>query len=197
MGLLFPPDLEFEYLPQISFKSKKEKLDIHARSLEEFRKGKIPPQALKLGEKYRKKIESAESPNVSIRYISESIGHGVFAEETLKARTYIGEYTGTVRENWRVYFAPLNNYCYEYPVPDRLGRSFVIDATHGNFTRFINHSYQPNLKPVYAFFDGFYHLIFLSCRKIQKGEQLSYDYGRRYWTLRSIPEELLTGVVKR
>ena len=102
----------------------------------------------------------------------------------------MGEYTGIVRENVRIYFAPLNNYCYEYPVPDALGRSFVIDATRGNFTRFINHSRAPNLKPVYAFFDGFYHLIFLSLKEIQKGEQLSYDYGRNYWLLRSDPEEL-------
>jgi SET domain-containing protein len=108
----------------------------------------------------------------------------------LQKGIYIGEYTGVVRENRRVYFAPLNNYCYEYPVPDGIGKNYVIDATKGNFTRFINHSYEPNLKPVYAFLDGFYHLIFLSLRVIQKGEQLCYDYGRHYWVIRPVPEEL-------
>jgi SET domain-containing protein len=190
MHNIFPPDLEFKYLPQISFQNKKARLDILTRGLEELRKGNVPDHALKLGVKYREKIESDHCPNVSVRYISEEVGHGVFAEETIAAGSYIGEYTGIVRENIRVYFAPLNNYCYEYPVPDRIGRSFVIDATQGNFTRFINHSYKPNLNPVYAFFDGFYHLIFLSIREIHKGEQLCYSYGRHYWVLRSIPEEL-------
>jgi len=63
-------------------------------------------------------------------------------------------YKVEVRENNRRYFEPLNNYCYEYPVPDSIGRSFVIDATQGNLTRFINHSYEPNLKPKYAFLKG-------------------------------------------
>lgn len=190
MNHIFPPDLKFKFLPQISFKSKKERFDILTRGLEELRKGNVTEYALKLGERYRKKIETGYCPNVSVRYISEQVGHGVFAEEAIKAGSYIGEYTGIVRENLRVYFAPLNNYCYEYPVPDRIGRSFVIDATEGNFTRFINHSYKPNLNPVYAFFDGFYHLIFLSRREIQKGEQLCYNYGRHYWVIRSVPEDL-------
>lgn len=190
MHNIFPPDLEFKYLPHISFKNKKERLNILTRGLEELRKGNVPEFVLELGKKYRNEIESAYCPNVAVRFISERVGHGVFAEETLKEGLYIGEYTGIVREHRRVYFAPLNNYCYEYPVPDGIGKNYVIDATQGNFTRFINHSYEPNLKPVYAFFDGFYHLIFISLREIQKGEQLCYDYGRHYWVIRSVPEEL-------
>ncbi len=38
----------------------------------------------------------------------------------------------------------------EYPIADRLARNYVIYATKGNFTRFINHSDKPNLNPVYA-----------------------------------------------
>ncbi len=190
MGTIFPPDLKFTPLPQITFRNKKERLDILTRGLEELRLGNIPEFALKLGEKYRKEIESGDSIESSVRSISETVGHGVFAEEFIQPGRYIGEYTGVVRENLRAYFAPLNNYCYEYPVPDRIGRNFVIDATKGNFTRFINHSYSPNIKPTYAFFDGFYHLIFLSLKKIKKGEQLFYDYGRNYWVIRPGPENL-------
>jgi hypothetical protein len=64
----------------------------------------------------------------------------------------------------------------------------VIDATQGNFTRFINHSNRPNLKPFYAFFDGLYHMILISIKDISKGEQFSYDYGPKYWYIRSPPE---------
>lgn len=187
---ILPPGLEFDYLPQIAFQSEEEKADILARGLEELRQGKVSEAALALGKKYRKQIEAAYESKVSIRYINERVGHGAFAEERIQAGSYVGEYTGIVRENVRVYFAPLNNYCYEYPVPDAIGRSFVIDATQGNFTRFINHSTRPNLKPTYAFYDGFYHLILLSLRDIEKGEQLSYEYGARYWYLRTPPQEL-------
>ncbi|MGB7978809.1 MAG: SET domain-containing protein-lysine N-methyltransferase [Chlamydiales bacterium] len=177
-------------LPQIDFQSEEERRDILERGLELMRQGKIPENAIQRGVRYRKKILSGFCPKVSIRFINERVGQGVFAEEVLKARSYVGEYTGVVRENVRIYFVPLNNYCYEYPVPDEMGRSFVIDATEGNFTRYINHSYRPNLKPLYAFLDGFYHLIFIALRQIEIGEQLCYDYGRNYWIIRPGPEEL-------
>lgn len=180
----------FDFLPQIAFESEEERLDILARGLEKLRKGEVSQEALQFGEKYKKTIESDYAPKVSIRFVNERVGLGVFAEENLKEGSYIGEYTGIVRENNRIYFAPLNNYCYEYPVPDSIGRNFVIDATKGNFTRFINHSFKPNLKPVYAFFDGFYHMILLTLRKVEKGEQINYDYGRNYWYVRELPEEL-------
>jgi len=170
MSNIFPLDLEFKYLPSISFKSKKAKLDILNRGLAELQKGNVPASSLKFGEKYRNEIESGDCPPVSVRFISKEVGHGVFAEEPIPKGSYLGEYTGIVRENRRVYFAPLNNYCYEYPIPDQIGRSFVIDATTGNFTRFINHSYKPNLEPEYAFIDGFYHVIFISRREIRRGE---------------------------
>ena len=186
---IFPPDLEFEYLPQIAFRSDAEREDILARGRELLRLGRIPEERLVFGEKYREQIAGDFCPEVSVRFVSERVGHGVFAEKRFEADQYIGEYTGVVREN-QIYFVPMSNYCYEYPVPDRIGRSFVVDATKGKFTRFINHSGNPNLKPVYAFVDGFYHVIFISLRSIEKGEQLSYDYGARYWYIRSTPEEL-------
>jgi hypothetical protein len=180
-------NLSYDHLPHNEFV---DKADVLRRGLEELAKGNIPKEAIALGTKYRREIEVGYEPNVSIRWVSEKVGYGAFAEEVIEPDTFVGEYTGVVRENVRVYFQPLNNYCYEYPVPDDIGRSFVIDATKGNFTRFINHSKKPNLKPVYAFLDGFYHLILISLCKIEKGEQLSYEYGARYWWLRDPPEEI-------
>ncbi len=118
------------------------------------------------------------------------MGYGLFAEEEIPESFFVGEYTGIVRENNRRYFEPLNNYCYEYPIPDSIGRSFVIDATHGNLTRFINHSFQPNLKAGYAFLDGFYHCIFIAIRSIAKGSQLTYNYGQTYWYIRTPPKDI-------
>ena len=72
-------------------------------------------------------------------------------------------------------------------MPDEDGINYVIDATNGNLTRFINHSYNPNLQPMYAFIEGFYHLIFLTIKPIKNGEQLAYNYGNNYWYLRGKP----------
>jgi SET domain-containing protein len=84
----------------------------------------------------------------------------------------------------------LNNYLYEYPIPDEIGRSHVIDATSGSLMRFVNHhSAQPNLKPLYAFSGSLYHLILVTQRRVAKGEQLTYDYGQNYWYVRSPPLE--------
>lgn len=177
-----------DLLPCLAFKNKKERTEILRRGLAALQRGEIPKKALELGQTHRELIESPIHPDVDIRWVGEEVGHGVFAKDKIKKGTFIGEYTGIVRENVRVYFEPLNHYCYEYPILDRLERSFVIDATQGNFTRFINHSYEPNLKPEYAFLDGFYHCIFFALKDIQKEEQLCYNYGRNYWLIRDAPK---------
>ena len=179
--------IPFKFLPSLSFESPSAKKEIQARGLAKLKNNQVSPESQALGEKFIPQIEASHLPNVSIRWIDDRIGYGLFAQEDLPTNTYAGEYTGTVRENNRRYFEPLNNYLYEYPVPDEIGRSFVIDATAGHLTRFINHSFKPNLKPYHVFHDGFYHLVFVTLRNISKGEELSYDYGQNYWLLRDRP----------
>ena len=79
-----------------------------------------------------------------IRYINDTIGYGLFANRTFKEGQLVGEYTGEVTVS----------YFYKKPPPGDyvLGkRGFLynvfIDASKmGNQTRFINHSYTPNLR---------------------------------------------------
>ena len=174
----------------LSFESSEAKKDIRSRGLAKLKSNEVSLKSQQLGKKFSEQIESGYLPKVSVRWIHDQVGYGLFAEENLAKGAYAGEYTGIVRENNRRYFEPLNNYCYEYPVPDDIGRSFVIDATQGNLTRFINHSFTPNLQPIHVFYDGFYHLIFLTLQKIKKGQQLSYNYGQSYWYVRGSPVNL-------
>ena len=153
-------------------------------------KHKPTAKALELGKQYIQLIKAGYLPEVSIHDLGKKIGYGLYAEQEIPTKTYVGEYTGIVRKDNQRYFTPMNNYCYEYPVPDEIDRSHVIDATCGNLTRFINHSYKPNLKPIHVFYGGYYHLIFISLRLIKKGEQLCYNYGRQYWYVRQPPAEL-------
>lgn len=176
--------IPFKYVPLLSFE---DRADVLARGKAKHQSNQVSPQAQELGNKFIEKINAAYIPQVSVRWISDKVGYGLFAEEEISEGSYVGEYTGIVRKNDRRYFEPLNNYCYEYPVDDEIGRSFVIDATQGNLTRFINHSSKPNLKPIHIFYEGYYHLIFIALCQIQKSEELSYDYGESYWNLRGPP----------
>lgn len=163
--------------------------DVYKRGMALFEAGKISLEELELGQRFRKEIEAGAICKVTVRLINDKVGHGLFADEDLPAGAYVGEYTGIVRTN-EPRIEKMNNYNYEYPVPDSIGRHFVIDATNGCETRFINHSYKPTLTPHYAFFDGFYHAIFLAEKDIPKGTQLTYDYGNSYWYIRARPEPL-------
>jgi len=179
--------LRFKYLPQINFETPIDQKEVRMKGLEKQNNHQITPEAIELGSRFIQKIEKGYIPHVSIRWINDHASYGLFAEEDLAQGSYAGEYTGIVRKNDRRYFEPLNNYCYEYPVLDEIGRSFIIDATQGSFTRFMNHSFNPNLKPVHVFYDGFYHLIFLALCPIKKGAQLTYNYGQSYWYIREPP----------
>lgn len=169
------------------FETPEDQEEIRVRGRAKFERGEVSKEALELGQKFKQLITSSYIPKVSVRFVNDKVGLGLFAEENLAIGSYVGEYTGCVRRNDRRYFEPMNNYCYEYPVPDEIGRSFVIDATQGNLTRLINHSFQPNLRPVHVFFDDFYHLIFVVIREIYKGDQLCYNYGTSYWSVRGSP----------
>jgi hypothetical protein len=179
--------LNYRHVPLNEFESPTEMEEVRQKGLAQEKAGQISPLSIKWGKKFHKDILSSYIPNVSIRWVHPSIGYGLFAEENIKKGAYVGEYTGVVRQNNRRYFEPLNNYCYEYPVPDEIGRNYVIDATAGCLTRFINHSARPNLTPTHVYWDGFYHLIFTACESISPGCELLFDYGETYWYLRNPP----------
>lgn len=179
--------LKFHFLAHNTFETEAARVETQEQGFKKLKNNAVTEESLKLGEQFIDKIEGSYIPSVSIRWRDEKIGYGLFTEEDLEAGAYVGEYTGIVRKNDRRYIEPLNHYCFEYPVPDEIGRSHVIDATSGHLTRFINHSYQPNLKQVHVFHDGFYHLIFLTIDRINRGTELKFNYGPNYWCLRGRP----------
>ncbi len=177
--------LNFHYLPHLKVNPEEKILE---KGIEKWEKGAVLPEHILNGILCKDEILSAFLPQASVRWCNDQIGWGLFAEEDLDEGVFAGEYTGYVRKNDEHHC--LNNYLYRYPVPDSIGRDYVIDATTGNLMRFVNHSSKPNLKTQYAFLDGFYHLIFLTLRPIKQGEQFAFDYGQNYWYVRSTPKEL-------
>jgi hypothetical protein len=146
------------------------------------RKGKIGDLARWLGRFHANAIDEAEIPQVSIRWINEKIGYGLFADGPIKQWEYIGEYTGLLRRR-RLIFPDLNDYCFMYPSEWIALKALTIDSAQcGNYTRYINHSDIPNLESVSVFHKGIFHIIFRAIQDISPETQLTYDYGDIYWT---------------
>lgn len=131
-------------------------------------------------------IHQKEIPYL-IKKVNPLVGYGVFAAKNIPELSFIGEYTGVVRKR-RFWGEFSNDYVFSYSIgPD--DTPWVIDAKEkGNFTRFINHSYEPNLTSRWIITNGIAHIILFANRLIYKGEQLTYDYGPKYWKKRSFPE---------
>ena len=125
-------------------------------------------------------------PPVEIKRVDSLVGMGVFAKTIIPRLTYVGEYVGVVRRRNRL-LDPGNPYIFRY-LRSSIFCPLVVDAREkGNFTRFINHSDEPNLTSRWIIIDGMYHIILFSNQLIFPGTQLTYDYGESYWRKKANP----------
>jgi hypothetical protein len=117
---------------------------------------------------------------ISIEWVSDDMGFGLFARSAIPSGTYIGEYTGKVRREKTTFS---NSYSFFYASdPIEEGYSYFVDAlSEGSYTRFINHSDEPNVSPYLVYYDGLLHQALISTRNIPIGEQIFYDYGPYFW----------------
>lgn len=137
-----------------------------------------------LGLKYREEIRNGFVAPVTIKWIDDQIGYGVFADYDMPIDTYIGEYTGLVRGLSRIK-PDYNAYCFHYPTKFFSWKYRIIDALQeGNELRFLNHSDHPNLKPICLSDRCLLHLTFKTARPIAKDEELTFDYGHDFWKRR-------------
>ncbi|MBX9743837.1 MAG: SET domain-containing protein [Chlamydiales bacterium] len=153
--------------------------------LKQSRKAKhqdvIPPEKIWMGIYFDKEIRTGLNPRLSVRYIDPEIGYGVFSEQKIPSCSFVGEYVGMIKERRR-HLLKDKIYCMRYNCWQGGRRQFIIDAeTHGNYTRFINHSAQPNLALQSVYWRGLPRMIFISLKEIPEGTQLTFDYGRSFW----------------
>ncbi|PIO25284.1 hypothetical protein AB205_0196690 [Aquarana catesbeiana] len=79
---------------------------------------------------------------------------------------------------------------YLFDLDNKDGEVYCIDARYyGNVSRFINHLCEPNLIPVRVFMSHqdlrFPRIAFFSGKDIKAGEELGFDYGDRFWDIKS------------
>ena len=138
-----------------------------------------------LGKWHAKDRQEGYVADVSVRWIDDTVGYGVFAERDLPALTFVGQYTGILRQ-WYMTKGNHNAYCFHYPTPLWKLRTFMIDAMDGgNETRFVNHGDAPNCEPAIQLDRGLLHVFFRTTKTVAYGDQLLLDYGKDYWLRRS------------
>ncbi|MBS0604142.1 MAG: SET domain-containing protein-lysine N-methyltransferase [Verrucomicrobia bacterium] len=189
-----PQDFErvfqLRYVPGIQFVDGKTQSIIEKRTEKALVKEWITPRQKWLGHYYAEGIRGKIPMDLTIAWIDETIGYGLWTNRDIPAQAFIGEYAGLLRKRrlWRRW---QNLYCFDYNIGERRSSNYVIDAQdYGNHTRFINHSFTPNLEPISVYCDGRIHVIVHAKEMIPAGTQLCYDYGDEYWEKRSKPKEL-------
>jgi uncharacterized protein len=130
---------------------------------------------------YGKQIKAGHVADVTIKWVNDELGYGLFASEDMSTKEFIGEYTGVVKRK-NLLFQNINDYCFAYPTTGISFTTFTIDSLdQGNEVRFLNHSLNPNCESLTVFYDGLLHVIIRTIKAIKQGEQLVYDYGDVYW----------------
>jgi rhodanese-related sulfurtransferase len=190
----FEKIFQIRYLPYLQFFNDTVKKRVQKRCDRAHKKGWITSRQKWLGHYFAEGIRGTLNLDLTIAWINDTIGYGVWTNRDLPANTYIGEYTGLLRK--RKFFGRWQNvYCFDYQIGEGRSSSFVIDAQDGgNHARFLNHASQPNVEPVSVYCDGGIHVILYTKQAIAAGSQLCYDYGEDYWKKRGKPFDLLTPV---
>jgi hypothetical protein len=169
------------YLSELEFQDEEVRERIQMQCFHALEIGTIGKDSRWLGALHAREIESHTIADVSIRWIDETIGYGLFAEKDIAAWEYIGEYTGLVRR-LNLIFGNINEYCFGYPTSAMSFRKHVIDALHhGNEIRYINHNREsPNSESMAVLFDNIIHVIVRATKNIPASTEIVYDYTGSY-----------------
>uniref|UniRef100_K3WW64 Histone-lysine N-methyltransferase n=1 Tax=Globisporangium ultimum (strain ATCC 200006 / CBS 805.95 / DAOM BR144) TaxID=431595 RepID=K3WW64_GLOUD len=109
---------------------------------------------------------------------TENKGFGVRTTQDIAQSSIIGEYVGEIIDqkelNNRLKSVPRNELNFYYLL---LEPGIYIDARNkGSFTRFVNHSCEPNCKTEKWTVKGETRIAVIALRDINEGEELTFDY---------------------
>lgn len=120
-------------------------------------------------------VQGEHHPEVSIRFVSDAVGYGLYADSFIPAHTYIGEYLGIIHTTAKA----INAYSLSYPSVEG---NYQLDASeYGGIIRFVNHESQPNCEFINIWHESILHVCCITRRGIHVDEQLTVNYGASYW----------------
>jgi uncharacterized protein len=173
--------LNIEFLVQPVFESSQVLEEVFTYTAKSKSDDAIPHDRIWMGVYFDKEIQHGIHPRMKVSWINREIGFGVFAGERILPCSYVGEYTGLIQERKAKHISE-SSYCFRYTAWQIGKRRYVVDAENmGNFTRFVNHSDDPNTTLVCAYWRGMPRLIIISLKEISEGTQLTFDYGKTFW----------------
>lgn len=140
-----------------------------------------------LYDRHQAQISSGYYCDVMIRWIDDVLQYGLFADQDLQEGGYVGEYAGVIRETDP---QTLNEYCLSYPKIIKWAKYTIDPKEEGNYSRFVNHSFEPNLTVKIAAQHGLLHCVFIANQPIKRGTQLTFNYGLDYWSRRFPPVDI-------
>ncbi len=109
--------------------------------------------------------------SIEVKVKRSKTGLGLFADQDIAKGVCIIEYIGRQIKGEEEYTSTSK---YLFEVNSRL----TIDGRdRKNTARYINHSCKPNCEPI--IYKS--RVYIFSIKKIKKGEELVYDYGKEYW----------------
>ncbi len=171
------------YAPQLEFQSFAILRRVLRKTAAFHRKQALSKRQLWFGAYFQKEVLAAALPHVSLRWVSEEIGWGVFAERDFQPMEFLAEYSGLFRK--REKGDEKNAYCFECPLIRGESSPYLIDAQEkGGISRYINHSDAPNVESALATVLGAPHILLITKVAVPKGAELRYDYGPDYWKRR-------------
>lgn len=121
-------------------------------------------------------IQLSKFPRVTVEPAGIK-GLGLYAEEVIERNDIIIEYVGEIIEKAeynRRRRQGMVDYCVTY------GKFYIDSYKQGNFARFSNSSHRPNCQMFPIDAGDELRLALVSCKKIMKGEEIVWDYGKDY-----------------
>lgn len=145
-------------------------------------------------QRYLSLVKKSYRVPLSVKWVADNVGFGVFAEQEIRQGDFVQEYTGVVQvaQTQQGLLAHDSSYAWMYPSFGEYNDNLLVDSKYeGNEMRFVNHGNHPNLVQVKILDEqGMYHICYIAKQDIKAGEQLLISYGLDYWATRDFFEDL-------
>ncbi len=150
----------------------------------------VPKKYEWYAQQYSAQIKAGYVAPISLRFISDKVGYGIFAEASIHEGDLIGEYTGIIKDK-----AFVNDTTFSWVYPSKKNKDGApievsLDSKYeGNEMRYVNHANKPNTDKIDVPIDGQWHAAYVANQAIPAGKQITVSYGKGYWDTRKINPE--------
>lgn len=180
----FEAKFSFRYYPGLIYASQRLYANLCYKHDRLHAIGELSIEQMWMGRYFFSEIKGGDAESLEVRYISPQVGYGLFASSPFLPNSWIGIYSGRVRRS-----SLETTYAFEHVMAPGIPTKYCIDGEYeGGLVRFINHSSDhPNVRLRLATVEKETFLILTAMRRIERGEQLLYNYGPAYWEKRGKP----------